>query len=89
LTPSPKSSRTQFDLANRDEVLRQWNKWMHADGLLTNLPPVLPDLYFSATAHLNELGQKKYTRCVALALAAALKGAPAKEPVEREAVVSP
>jgi hypothetical protein len=89
LTPSPKSSSTPFDRANRDEVLRQWNQWMHADGLLTNLPPVLPDLYFSASAHLNELGQKKYTQCVARALAAALQDAPAKEPAQREAVLSP
>jgi hypothetical protein len=46
---------------------------MGADALLTNLPPTLPSVFFSPGAHLNEAGQKVFTRLLAREMAALLE----------------
>lgn len=65
LTPGARSTGSRDDWARRNEVLNAWNSAIHADRVLTNLPTTLPDSYFSATGHLNETGQREFTRLVA------------------------
>jgi hypothetical protein len=73
LTPGPSSMVSSAEREQRADLLRQWNLWMHADGLLINLPPALPDWMFSRTAHLNARGQEKFTVLLGHELAAALQ----------------
>jgi hypothetical protein len=61
LTPFLKRFSYPEARQKRDDLLCQWNQCIHADGLLTNLPPALPSVFFSASAHLNEAGQKRLT----------------------------
>ena len=49
--------------------LRQWNEWIEADALLTNLPPTLPGVFFSPGAHLNQAGQRVFTQALAREIA--------------------
>jgi hypothetical protein len=46
-------------------ILVKLGQWMRADGLLTELPPVLPDSCFASTTHLNEKGSLLYTEMLA------------------------
>lgn len=61
LTPRPRGLSSPSSRAERDELLRQWNQWVQADILLTNLPPTLPDVFFAGGGHLNPVGQKRFT----------------------------
>lgn len=88
LTPIAKITSNPGDRDRRDELLRAWNRTMNADGVLTNLPVTLPDVYFSKTGHLNEFGQRKYTACLRQALATALKSSPGIGP-ETGAIENP
>ncbi|HWI57327.1 MAG TPA: hypothetical protein VNZ22_08875, partial [Bacillota bacterium] len=53
LTPMAAGASSATERRQRNEWLAQWNNWMQADGVLTNLPVTLPDVFFSRTAHLN------------------------------------
>jgi hypothetical protein len=68
LTPGPASTVAAGAAAERDALLLEWNQWLRADVLLTNLPVTLPDALFSPTAHLNDAGQRVFTAELAKAL---------------------
>ena len=53
--------------------LQQWNGWIQADLVLTNLPVALPTSCFAPGAHLNVVGQKIFTTAVAKELSPALR----------------
>jgi hypothetical protein len=76
LTPGVTGFSAPASREDRDELLRQWNRWMQADGLLTNLPPTLPKVCFSTTAHLNPIGQKRFTAALARELALLVEAEP-------------
>jgi hypothetical protein len=69
LTPSVSNVNSEELRRQRDDLLHRWDRWIQADALLTNLPPALPTLFFSRTAHLNELGQKRFTDSLSRELA--------------------
>ncbi len=68
LTPAPAS----FVLPDHAVVCRRmlvdWAAWLRADGVLTNLPTVLPDALFASVTHLNEAGARRFTELVAAEL---------------------
>ncbi|HAV61199.1 MAG TPA: hypothetical protein DCY13_02400 [Verrucomicrobiales bacterium] len=49
----------------RDALMREFNEWLQADILLTNLPARLPNGYCASTVHLNQRGQEAFTRLLA------------------------
>jgi hypothetical protein len=65
LTPSMADSPAPGERSRREALLRQWNTWIGADALLTNLPPTLPTVFFSSGGHLNQAGQRVFTRLLA------------------------
>jgi hypothetical protein len=65
LTPRAASSVPEGYRAQRDAMLNQWNLWIKADVLLTNLPPSMADIFFGSGQHLNEAGQKAFTAILA------------------------
>jgi hypothetical protein len=71
-TPRPSSHPSFQERAQRAQFLARWNESLHADALLTNLPPTLPPAFFGGDVHLNPYGQKRFTEIVARELAAAL-----------------
>lgn len=76
LTPAMGDTTSPGARRQRDALLRQWNTVMGADALLTNLPPTLPSVFFSPGAHLNEAGQKVFTRLLAREMAPLLEADP-------------
>jgi hypothetical protein len=56
ITPLPESFAPANYRATLQAILVKLGQWMRADGLLTELPPVLPDSCFASTTHLNEKG---------------------------------
>jgi hypothetical protein len=76
LIPSVANVNSEELRRQRDDLLRRWDRWIQADPLLTNLPPALPALFFSRTAHLNEVGQKKFTAALSQELAPLLSQQP-------------
>ncbi len=76
LTPGMAETTPPGEQRRRDALLRQWNTWMGADVLLTNLPPTLPSVFFSPGGHLNEAGQNVFTRLLARELAPLLGAEP-------------
>ena len=73
LTPGPRSAAAPDDRVRRNELLRQWNVWMQADALLTNLPTTLVDAGFAKSGHLNGRGQAELTTALARELAPLLE----------------
>lgn len=73
LTPLALSYSSPEDRARRLEMLTQWNRWIQADTLLTNLPAAWPDTLFASKGHLNELGQQRFTAVLARELALRLE----------------
>ena len=69
LTPVARSYSPTGDRVQRLEMLNQWNRWLKADALLTNLPAAWPDPFFSTWQHLNENGQRRFTSLLADQLA--------------------
>ena len=65
LTPMPESRSSIEERERRPVLLQIWNQHINADGVLTNLPPVMPDIFFASGGHLNLLGQKKFTAILA------------------------
>lgn len=49
-------------------LLREWGRWLQADGLLEELPPTLPDENFTRTTHLKESAVPLYTERLSGAL---------------------
>ena len=74
LTPGMAGTSGPNEHSRREALLRQWNTWLDADVILTNLPATLPDVFFSPGAHLNQAGQMVYTRLLAKELAPLLEG---------------
>ncbi len=73
LTPGMAGAASASERALRLGLLQQWNAAVRADAVLTNLPPVLPDVFFSSGGHLNATGQRIFTRMLARELAPLLK----------------
>lgn len=73
LTPTPSGSVAKREQLARVELLEMWNGFIQADGVLTNLPAILPDRFFSRTGHLNREGQQHYTKRLGNELAALLR----------------
>jgi hypothetical protein len=71
-TPIARAYSQATDRQRALEALHQWNRWLGADVLLTNLPITLPDVLFSSKAHLNESGQQRFTKVLAERLTVAL-----------------
>lgn len=69
LTPIARTYSPPEDRAHRLEMLNQWDRWLKADALLTNLPSAWPDPFFSTWQHLNERGQRRFTSLLAGQLA--------------------
>jgi hypothetical protein len=74
LTPGPTSFVSAQEARERPELLREWNRFIRADVMLTNLPSTLPDWCFSESKHLNQIGQKRFTALLAKELAPLLSG---------------
>ena len=75
LTPGPASTVSADAAELRTGLLREWNRWINADVLLTNLPAALPDGFFSRTSHLNQQGQRVFTSLLEKELASVLGNA--------------
>lgn len=73
LTPDPAGSASLEESRQRGELLRQWNGFIGADAILTNLPATWPNAFFSKSAHLNPQGQKRFTAIVGQELAFLLR----------------
>ncbi|MEK7685459.1 MAG: hypothetical protein AAB466_08555 [Verrucomicrobiota bacterium] len=73
LMPVPETHVGRDYRTKQTELLRQWNQWLQADHLLTNLPATLPDGLFASGAHLNEHGQRRFTALLAVELANVLR----------------
>ena len=73
LTPGAAGASAPGEVPRRRALLEEWNRWMNADVLLTNLPPALPDVFFSGGGHMNAAGQKRFTHLLARELAPLLK----------------
>lgn len=68
LMPVPETHVAREYRTKHTDLLRQWNQWLQADHLLTNLPATLPDGLFASGAHLNERGQRRFTDMLAIEL---------------------
>jgi hypothetical protein len=66
LTPIPEGGRGYEDSFR--ETLEVLQKYLRADGILTNLPATLPGHYFSSSTHLNAEGARQYTHALVRAL---------------------
>jgi hypothetical protein len=73
ITPVPERFAGRHYPQTREQLLIQWQSWLHSDALLTNLPPTLPDLFFAKTTHLSEAGVRIYTSDLAHKLQPHLK----------------
>jgi hypothetical protein len=71
LTPLPESHVGREHRRRQVELLEEWNEWLGADLLLTELPARLPDGLFASGAHLNAKGQQVYARLLGRALVSA------------------
>jgi hypothetical protein len=65
ITPVPAGFAARDYQATRDQMLRQWCKWLQADVALADLPATLPDGLFAKTAHLSAEGAQTYTEALA------------------------
>jgi hypothetical protein len=72
-TPVARSFCTPEARERRLQSLEEWNQWLHADALLTNLPACLPDVLFASKGHLNQAGQVRFTQILATNLAPLLQ----------------
>jgi hypothetical protein len=73
LTPVAQSYCSPEQERNRAALLSQWDQWIKADIVLTNLPSTLPDVLFADEGHLNASGQKRFTSLLARVLAPVLE----------------
>jgi hypothetical protein len=61
ITPVPANFAGRNYSATREAILMQWQTWLKADAVLTDLPATLPDHLFVKTTHLSEEGARLYT----------------------------
>jgi hypothetical protein len=61
LTPIPQSEAEPGYPQLCRNIVSQLKEALGADAGLTNLPPTLPDHYFSTSTHLNEMGARQYS----------------------------
>ncbi len=61
ITPAPQSFVEEGFHQVQSEMLHTWGVWLNADGLLTGLPPALPDELFASKTHLNKRGVEMFT----------------------------
>lgn len=61
ITPVPERFAGADYPTKRNELLTRWGGWLQTDGLLTNLPPALPDESFVRSTHLKESAVSSYT----------------------------
>lgn len=73
LTPAVLGSIPSDSRARYLACLEQWNSYIHADLVLSNLPATLPTPCFAPGGHLNALGQKMFTSAVAKEISPALR----------------
>lgn len=73
LTPAVLGTMTPGSQAHYQACLEQWGRWIHADLVLSNLPPTLPTFCFAPGGHLNALGQKMFTSAVAKEISPVLR----------------
>ncbi len=73
LTPGMAGASSPDERSRRRDLLQEWNAAVQAHAVLTNLPPVLPDVFFSSGGHLNATGQRVFTRRLARELAPLLR----------------
>lgn len=78
LTPLPESLAGREYPRHRDSLLQQWNRWLEADLVLTNLPAALPDGLFATPGHLNQRGQARWTGLLGAALSSQGETLPAE-----------
>jgi hypothetical protein len=69
ITPVPETFAPAGYKEQYLQMLKQWNGWLEADIALTNLPPTLPDRFFSKVTHLNADGVPIYTEQIARLIA--------------------
>jgi hypothetical protein len=62
IMPIPTSSQVPEFAADRSQLVAEWTPLLQPCVVLTNLPAVLPDTFFSSHTHLNEKGQQAFTR---------------------------
>ena len=62
ITPAPAGYVQRNYSQTSGNMLDQWAKWLQADIVLSNLPPVMADENFARTTHLTEKGAEGYTR---------------------------
>ncbi len=58
ITPVPEGHADSSYISKHRELLVEWNTWLQADVMLTDLPARLPDGLFASRTHLNGAGQK-------------------------------
>ncbi len=61
IMPVPEGHADSSYISKHRRLLMEWNEWLNADLVLTNLPARLPDGLFASGAHLNGAGQKFFT----------------------------
>lgn len=69
ITPAPKSFVPPGHDQRQLVMLNEWGRWLRTDGVLTNLPPSMPDEDFATATHLNGKGAHAYTEMLARELA--------------------
>jgi hypothetical protein len=69
LTPAIANTASPEEQRRRIALLSEWSSAIRADAVLTNLPPTLPAVFFSPGGHLNQAGQRIFTRLLAQELA--------------------
>ena len=65
ITPAPAGYVQRNYTETYGSMLNQWAKWLQADIVLSNLPPVMADENFARTTHLTEKGAAIYTQLLA------------------------
>ncbi len=68
LTPIPQSEAPASYTHVFGQVLVELRASLGAQVALTDLPPLLPDQYFSTPTHLNGAGAREYSHCLSRAL---------------------
>jgi hypothetical protein len=61
LTPVPASFAAPGHADAIARIRSQWAGWLRADGVLSNLPGILPDGDFASVTHLTAKGQRQFT----------------------------
>jgi len=68
ITPVPAKFAGRNYPALREQLLRDWNAWLQADAVLSELPATLPDEQLTGSTHLKPAAIPAYTEALAAAL---------------------